>query len=173
MFLPLWCQVSPAARVSALVTISISGRGVNSVADHKRFEARLNVYVSAEMQRKLEQLRDQRGPQTTVPDVVREAIRLYIDNEEEIIGSRRHFQRSLREHLDSAKTELFWTDLVMLAFVWQLLHPVLNATTKNQVTFKETWDRALSFAQRSGTPYLKTLEDALEQAFIVKPTESK
>ncbi len=50
------------------------------MVEHKRFEARLNVYVSAELQRKLEQIRDQRGPRVTVPDIVREAIRLYIDN---------------------------------------------------------------------------------------------
>ena len=73
---------------------------------HKRFDARLNVYVSAELQRKLEQIRDQRGPQTTVPDIVRDAIRQYIDNEEVIIGSRRHFQRNLRETLEEAKFEL-------------------------------------------------------------------
>jgi len=50
------------------------------MVEHKRFEARLNVCVSAELQRKLEQIRDQRGPRVTVPDIVREAIRLYIDN---------------------------------------------------------------------------------------------
>ncbi len=150
-----------------------SKRGSTTVVEHKRFDARLNVYVSLEIQRKLEQLRDQRGPQTTVPDLVREAIRLYIDNEEEIIGSRRHFQRGLRETIDATKSELLWNDLVTLAFMWQMLNPILNATTKQQTSFKEAWDRALAFAHRSGMPYLKTLEDAIRQAFIEPPTEQK
>lgn len=138
---------------------------------HKRFDARLNIYVSAEVQRKLEQLRDQRGPRATIPDLVREAIRQYIDNAEDIIGSRRHFQRSLRDTVEAAERDLLWNDLVTLAFVWQMLNPILNATTKQQVSFKEAWDRALTFSQRSGTPYLKTLEDALEQTFSEKLVE--
>lgn len=138
---------------------------------HKRFDARLNIYVSAEVQRKLEQLRDQRGPRATVPDLVREAIRQYIDNEEDIIGSRRHFQRSLRDTVEAAERDLLWNDLVTLAFVWQMLNPILTATTRQQVSFKEAWDRALTFAQRSGTPYLNTLEDALDQTFSEKLVE--
>ncbi len=134
--------------------------------DHKRFEARLNVYVSSELQRKLEQIRDQRGPKVTVPDLVREAIRLYIDNEEEIIGSRRHFQRGLRETIADAKAELFWNQLVMLGFFWQLQSPVLTATTQQQPTFKEIYDKALAFASRAGEPYLKALEAAIEQGLV-------
>ena len=141
------------------------------MVEHKRFEARLNVYVSAELQRKLEQIRDQRGPRVTVPDIVREAIRLYIDNEEEIIGSRRHFQRGLRESIDATKSELQWNNLVTLAFLWQLQQLVFTATTQQQISFKETFDKSLAFATRSWEPLLKALARATEQAFIVAPTE--
>ena len=141
------------------------------MVEHKRFEARLNIYVSAELQRKLEQIRDQRGPRVTVPDIVRKAIRLYIDNEEEVIGSRRHFQRGLRESIDAAKSELQWNNLVTLAFLWQLQSPVFTATTQQQISFKETFDKSLGFATRSWEPLLKALDRATEQAFILPPTE--
>ncbi len=141
------------------------------MSEPKRFDARLNVYVTAAMQHKLEQLRDQRGPQITVPDLVREAIRQYLDNEEEIIGSRRHFQRGLRETVMLAKDELLWNNLVTLGFLWQLQSPVLAATTKQSLNFREVFDKALAFASRSWEPLLKETEAALEQSFIVKPTE--
>jgi Arc/MetJ-type ribon-helix-helix transcriptional regulator len=143
------------------------------MVERKRFEARLNVYVSAELQRKLEQVRDQRGPRVTVPDLVREAIRQYLDNEEEIIGSRRHFQRGLRETIDAAKEELLWSQLVTIGFLWQFQNPVLAATAKQQLSFRDAWDKALAFASRSGKPFLQALDEALEQAFIVKPMEDK
>jgi len=141
------------------------------MSEPKRFEARLNVYVTAAMQHKLEQLRDQRGPQVTVPDLVREAIRQYLDNEEEIIGSRRHFQRGLRETISLAKDELLWNNLVTLGFLWQLQSPVLKATTQQAVSFRDVSDKALSFASRSWEPLLKETEAAIEQSFIIKPTE--
>ena len=114
------------------------------MTEHKRFEARLNVYISAELQRKLEQIRDQRGPKVTVPDIVREAVRLYIDNEEEIIGSRRHFQRNLRDSITTAELELMWTQSLLLAFQWQSVHS-MNST----MSFREALEKATDFAKRN------------------------
>ncbi len=116
------------------------------MTDHKRYPKRLNVYVTAEMQRKLEQVRDQRGPQTSVPDVVREAIRLYIDDQEEIIGSRRHFQKTLREEIDQAKTEIIehlemtqvesnWNHVFSLVLISHSLAPLISRLTGQPTTF--------------------------------------
>ena len=143
------------------------------MVEHKRFDARLNIYVSAELQHKLEQIRDQRGPKVTVPDIVREAVRMYIDNEEEVIGSRRHFQRNLRDSIGAAKDELLWNNLVMLAFLWQMQSPVVAATTKQQISFKETYDHSIKFATKSWEPFLKQLQEAMEQSLIVLPIKDK
>src|SRR5579864_3021652 len=134
------------------------------MTQHKRFDARLNVYVSAELQRKLEQIRDQRGPQTTVPDIVRDAIRQYIDNEEEIIGSRRHFQRNLREALEEAKFELLWNNLVLMAFIWQGTSPVVNAVTQKVLPFRETFDRSVAFATNNRESMMKLIKDGIQTA---------
>ncbi|MHB8629275.1 MAG: hypothetical protein ACYDBJ_24745 [Aggregatilineales bacterium] len=143
------------------------------MSQHKRFDARLNVYVSAELQRKLEQIRDQRGPQATVPDVVRDAIRQYIDNEEEIIGSRRHFQRSLRDTVEAAKLELTWNSLILFAFIWQGTSPVVEATTHKQMPFKETLDRAVAFAGRNWLVLTEALGDGIEVAHKALQDELK
>ena len=139
----------------------------------KRFESRLNVYVSAELQRKLEQIRDQRGPKVMVPDIVREAIRLYIDNEEEIIGSRRHFQRGLRETIDNARDELLWNNLVTLAFLYQLQSPVLTVTAKKQISFKEAFDTALAYATKMSHPMMNAVQQAIEQSLFEMPVKEE
>ena len=143
------------------------------MVEHKRFESRLNVYISAELQRKLEQIRDQRGPKVTVPDIAREAIRMYIDNEEEIIGSRRHFQRGLRETIDGAKDELLWNNLVTLAFLYQLQSPVLAATTQKQIPFKEAFDKAIAYATKMSDPLMKAVQQAIEQSLFDLPGQEK
>jgi hypothetical protein len=135
------------------------------MAQNKRFDARLNVYVSTEVQRKLEQIRDQRGPQTTVPDIVREAIRSYIDNEEEIIGSRRHFQRNLRDTVDATKFQLLWSQVLTLAFVWQSISPVVSVATKQTPQFRDIFQRALEFAIRNWDPMITAMSEGAQGAF--------
>ncbi len=71
-----------------------------------RYPKRLTVYVTQELLHKLEQLRDQRSPKDTIPDVVREALRAYVDEQEQIIGSRRHFQKVLREDIRALYQDL-------------------------------------------------------------------
>ncbi len=39
-------------------------------------------------------------------DIIREAIRLYLDGQEDLIGSRRHFQRSFRDRIDGLEASL-------------------------------------------------------------------
>lgn len=127
------------------------------MADKKKYDYRLNVYVTAELQRKLEQVRDQRGPKVTVPDIVREALRQYLDYEEDVIGSRRHFQRNLREALDDTTAELTWQQIVLLAFVWQNTSALATALKAPVPPFKDSFQRALSFVVMHWQP----LTDAL------------
>lgn len=141
--------------------------------DQKKYDYRLNVYVTFELQHKLEQIRDQRGPKVTVPDIVREALRLYVDQEEDIIGSRRHFQRHLREVIESVKDELLWNQLVLLALVWQGNATLLGAIKTPHVPFKDSFEQALLFAVRNWEPLVSILETnrqkAMEQEASEKP----
>ncbi len=114
---------------------------------HQRYPKRLNVYVTAEMQRKLEQVRDQRGPQTTTPDVVREALRLFLDDQEQVIGSRRHFQKTLREEIGTVRSafqgdlklvqaDLIWANVFSLVLLASSLAPVVARVTGQPVSLE-------------------------------------
>jgi len=71
-----------------------------------RYPKRVTVYVTTELLHKLTQLRDQRGAKESIPDVVRDAIRVYVDEQEQIIGSRRHFQKALREDIQTLAQQI-------------------------------------------------------------------
>lgn len=67
---------------------------------------RRSISMSPEMRDRLSLLVNNQPRNTTEADLIREAIRLYLDNQEDIIGSRKHFQKSLQERLDKLESSL-------------------------------------------------------------------
>ncbi len=65
-----------------------------------------SITMTQEMRDRLVLLVSKQPRDTTEADVIREAIRLYLDNQEDIIGSRKHFQKSLQERLDKLDSAL-------------------------------------------------------------------
>ena len=61
---------------------------------------RRSISMTQEMRDRLALLVSKQPRDTTEVDIIREAVRLYLDNQEDIIGSRKHFQKSLQERLD-------------------------------------------------------------------------
>lgn len=62
--------------------------------------------MTQEMRDRLTLLVSKHPRDTTEADLIREAIRQYLDEQEDLIGSRRHFQKSLRERVDSLEAAL-------------------------------------------------------------------
>lgn len=62
--------------------------------------------MTQEMRDRLTLLVSKYPRDTTEADLIREAIRQYLDEQEDLIGSRRHFQKSLRERIDSLEAAL-------------------------------------------------------------------
>ncbi|MAS35362.1 MAG: hypothetical protein CL610_15230 [Anaerolineaceae bacterium] len=58
------------------------------------------------MRDRLAQLVSKQPRDVTEADLIREAIRQYLDEQEDLIGSRKHFQKSLRERVDQLETTL-------------------------------------------------------------------
>ena len=67
---------------------------------------RRSITMTQEMRDRLALLVSKQPRDTTEADVIREAVRLYLDNQEDIIGSRKHFQKSLQERLDKLEAAL-------------------------------------------------------------------
>jgi hypothetical protein len=56
--------------------------------------------MAQEMHELLLQLATMRGQGVTEADLIREAIRQFLEEQSDVVGSRRHFQKSLQERLD-------------------------------------------------------------------------
>ena len=67
---------------------------------------RRSLTMTPEMRDRLALLVSKHPRDTTEADLIREAIRLYLDTQEDIIGSRRHFQKSLQERLDKLESSI-------------------------------------------------------------------
>ena len=72
---------------------------------HKK-SVRRSLSMTPNMRDRLAQLVSKQPRNITEADLIREAIRRYLDEQEDLIGSRRHFQKSLRERVDSLEAAL-------------------------------------------------------------------
>ncbi len=61
---------------------------------------RRSLSMTPEMARRLNQIASTKPRNVTEADLIREAIRRYLDEQEDLTGSRRHFQRSFRDRID-------------------------------------------------------------------------
>ena len=61
---------------------------------------RRSLAMTPEMAQRLHQIASTKPRNITEADLIREAIRRYLDEQEDLTGSRKHFQRSFRERID-------------------------------------------------------------------------
>lgn len=74
--------------------------------------------MSQEMHDVLMQLIGQRGRDVTEADLIREAIQEFLDEQTDVVSSRRHFQQSFQERLDRLETKLtFHLNIVVYLLV--------------------------------------------------------
>src|SRR5688572_21845067 len=87
--------------------------------ENYRFTHHSTIRMTEAMWSRLQQVvADRRDPKFTTTDAVREAIRLFLDNQEDLIGSRKHFGKSLQRSLTLHEQTLLFTlhaILLMLA----------------------------------------------------------
>jgi predicted DNA-binding protein len=61
---------------------------------------RRSLSMTPEMAQRLSQIARTKPRNITEADLIREAIRRYLDEQEDLTGSRKHFQRTFRERID-------------------------------------------------------------------------
>lgn len=67
---------------------------------------RRSLTMTQEMRDRLSMVVSQQPRERTEAEVIREAIRRYLDEQEDLSGSRRHFQRTFRERIDALEAGL-------------------------------------------------------------------
>jgi len=92
-----------------------------------------SVSMSEEMHALLTQIAAKRGRDITEAHLIREAIRQFLDEQTEIVGSRRHFQKSLQARLDQLEDRLTFQVHILVFLLMAILadETVLNEAIRS------------------------------------------
>lgn len=108
---------------------------------------RRSISMTPEMRDLLAQITAKHGRDVSENDIIRDAIRQYLDQQADVVGSRRHFQRSLQARLDHLESTLTF-QMLMLTF---LMATVLGDESDESI------HEAMATAQRDGDALLKQI----------------
>src|SRR5450432_4543212 len=96
-----------------------------------KYSIRYSVSVTPQMDEKLKQVLAKLDRSATTNDLVRTALRQYLDDQEDVIGSRRHFSRSLQNRVDQLESNLLFYLNVLIFLFASCLAVMLQAVTKD------------------------------------------
>ena len=85
---------------------------------------RRSVSMTPEMRDRLAQLVSKHPRDVTEADLIREAIRAYLDEQTDLIGSRRHFQKSFQDRIERLETALAFQLNVLLFLLADAFLPI-------------------------------------------------
>lgn len=105
-----------------------------------------SIAMSEEMHALLTQIAAKHGRDITESHLIREAIRQFLDEQTDLVGSRRHFQKSLQLRLDRLERSL--------TFQMNILVYLLTAILADDTAI----DEAIIAAKRDGASLLKQIE---------------
>ena len=141
------------------------------------------VHMTPEMWEYLAQIARKRGRDCTESVLIREAVRNFIDSQADVLGSRRHFQKSfqerieqLEEHLSKAqardsKAILFYLHILVQLTAFSLA-PVLSALTHKEISVQQLIQRAVIEARRE-QGLLSAQVESVRETSIEKETNTK
>jgi len=87
-----------------------------------KYTVHRSVAMTPEMRDLLAQLVSKQPRSVSEAEIIRDAIRQYIDGQEDIIGSRKHFQKSLQERVEKLELALAF-HLNVLVYLLAALDP--------------------------------------------------
>ncbi len=100
---------------------------------------------------RLQQLLAGRGREVSESDLIREAIRYYLDNQEAVIGSRRHFGKTFQDRIDALEFALGFHLNVLLHLVAAGLSLLLAAVAKQKIPAASLIQNAIIAARKDTT----------------------
>jgi hypothetical protein len=141
----------------------------------KTLNIQRSVYLTQQMWDELARLATRRGNGCKVNDLIREASRNFLDDQADIIGSRRNFQKSFQSRIDQFETNttyayqnlLFYAHVIiqMLALT---LAPVVGRLTQKEITSHQLIQKAVIDARKN-----EAILGAQVQAVRELPTTSQ
>jgi len=107
-----------------------------------------SISLTQELQDRLRQLVSKHGREYTESDLIREAIRRYLDEQEDITGSRRHFAKTFQDRIDRFENVLTFHLNVLMYLIAVGLSIMLRAVTKEKLTAAQLIQNAIISARR-------------------------
>jgi Arc/MetJ-type ribon-helix-helix transcriptional regulator len=109
---------------------------------------RRSVAMTPQLRAHLQQLLAKQGKDVTEADLIRQAIREFLDRQEDITGSRAHFRKTFQTRIDTLEAALTFRLDVLLALVAHGLAVMLPVFTEQPITATELIQAAIVAAAR-------------------------
>src|SRR4051812_24981851 len=125
------------------------------MARSKVLTVQRTVYLTREMCSQLDQLALRRGQGCKGNDLIREALRAFLDEQAEVMASRSHFQKSFQARIDQFDSEvqevhrllLFYLNVIVQLNALGLSY-LLTSVSRTQVPSQQLIQRAIIEARK-------------------------
>ena len=109
---------------------------------------RRSIAMTPAMRARLQQLLARETRDITEADLIRQAIREFLDRQEDITGSRAHFRKTFQARIDALDAALTFRLDMLLVLVAQGLAAMLPVFTEQPITAAELIQAAIIAADR-------------------------
>ena len=143
------------------------------MAREKVLTVQRTIYLSPEMWSYLTQLASKRGRDCNESTLIREAVRAFIDGQSEVIGSRRHFQKSLQERVDQFEERVirstertnasvqFYLHILIHLLAFSMAH-LMTHIARKEITAQQIIQRAVIEARREEAVFSAQVQSVRE-----------
>jgi Arc/MetJ-type ribon-helix-helix transcriptional regulator len=110
-----------------------------------------SLLLPDEMHNRLQQLLSKQGREVSESDLIREAIRYYLDNQEEMLASRRHFTKTFQDRIDRLELALTFHLNILLHLVAAGFSLLLAAVARQKIPAQTLIQNAVITARKDTT----------------------
>jgi len=125
--------------------------------------ARRSVAMTPQMRKRLQQLLEKQTRDVTEADLIRQAIREYLDRQEDVVGSRAHFRKAFQDRIDELQGDLEFHLHVIIALLAHGLTVMLPVFTEQPITTLELIQAAIVSAQQNAEVIRSQIDVVREQ----------
>lgn len=119
---------------------------------------RRSVAMTPQMRLRLQQLLEKETRDVTEADLIRQAIREYLDRQEDVTGSKAHFRKTFRDRIDQFQDDLEFHLHVITALVAHGLAVMLPMFTEQGITAEELIQAAIVAAERNAKTHREQID---------------
>jgi hypothetical protein len=121
------------------------------------YDHRLSLHITAAMHTRLNHLADDRN--LPIAEIAREALRLYLDEQEDVLGSRKHFTKGFQRRMDYQD----WLHIVAMTTLLRAFSILLSAALESDFDEADLLRDVLARTPNQGERLHKILWETLHR----------